>query len=93
MKLDLNIQEPILVKNPNTGRHVNVAPLFDAMAQIGESGPESPESLRKAVTKAIRAINLAWDEASDATERKDVNVDLYLLEDMFAAMAEFNQGK
>jgi hypothetical protein len=90
MPVETKIQEPILVKNPHTGRYVNIAPLFNTIELLADSPEGSVYNLKKTVSQIIRQVNLAWD--GSATVQKNVNYDLYLLEDMFAAMAEFNQG-
>jgi len=90
MPTEAKIQEPILVKNPHTGRYINVAPLFDTLDQMGDTPSGSPLALRKIISRIIRQVNLSWD--GDATDQKNVNYDLYQLEDMFGAMAEFNHA-
>ncbi|WP_020599180.1 hypothetical protein [Spirosoma panaciterrae] len=87
MPQESKIQEPILVKNPYTGRHINVAPLFDALDASGEHPDNSIVSLKTMVSRIIRRVNLNWE--GDATDQKNVNFDLYLLEDMFSAMSEY----
>ncbi|WP_020597887.1 hypothetical protein [Spirosoma panaciterrae] len=84
------IQDPILVKNPSTGRHINIAPLFDTIEAAGETPEGSVAGLKHLVARIIRRVNLSWD--GDATDQKNVNYDLYLLHDMFEAMAEFNRN-
>jgi len=91
MKSDQKIKEPILVINPNTGRHVNVAPLFDAMRDVDGKRPDSVSNLKDAVSRTIRHVNLnGSDENTVPGALKTVTFDLYLLEDMFTAMSEYN---
>lgn len=75
--LEVKIKEPILVKNPHTNQYVNVAPLFDAIHQIGEP-------LKAVITRTLRTVNLN----AKGEDIIDINYELYLLEDTFTAMFE-----
>lgn len=84
------IQEPILVKNPHTNRHINIAPLFETIEAAGETPEASVVGLKNMVSRIIRRVNLNWE--GESTDQKNVNYDLYLLHDMFEAMAEFKNS-
>lgn len=79
--------EPLLVKNPATGREINVAPLFAAVAQLSEV-KGSTSDLGQVIDNAIRAIALGEIDVSCTTYKnpKSLLYDLYLLKDTFDCM-------
>lgn len=83
--------EPILVKNPLTGRYVNVAPMFSI---IGEVFDNDIKDVSNAVDKAIRTMCLHSEPDKCGThEFKDNLFVLYQVRDIFNLMAEFNNKK
>ena len=81
--------DPILVKNPNTGRFVNVASLFNTTKnvfgnKISEIANECDSTIRIIVTSPI---------AEHKIEEVRVAVyGLYELRDMFKAMTEYTEN-
>lgn len=86
--------KPVLVTNPNTGREINIAPLFDLMCQAGnaEIKPKNGESIVRVITSIQRSINIMsagdFKEESSFDALSNINYNLYCILDCFDRMRE-----
>ncbi len=82
--------EPILVKNPKTGKYINVAPLFECASELSDSKSDPQiDVIRDKIDDSIRFLNTC--NASDTMQFnpsaiQEINYHLYMIMDMFEAM-------
>jgi hypothetical protein len=86
-----NASPPVWAALPD-GRQLNVAPLLNLLHHVFDATPQqnSTDGVLNIIRQTIRTLNLA-NHAPDLTSPNDLinlYVDLYRLEDMFAAMTD-----
>ncbi|PKK35542.1 hypothetical protein BWI96_16720 [Siphonobacter sp. SORGH_AS_0500] len=81
--------EPILVKNPYTNQHINVAPLFEYLHKQSSPTPPSIDQISNVLETAIRfiAIDCRFENA-DPNDISNTFYQLYTLRDAFAKVKE-----
>lgn len=81
----------MLVKNPYTGKHINVKPLFRMAFEFGESEANANmTSIKKKIEEVIRLISVNQFREECVEECvKDLTHNLYLITDMFEEMDNF----
>ena len=81
---------PVLVKNPITGQHVNVGPLFEAINETSEGTKNATtQAMKETIDDAIRFLSTALDEETVAKNPGIVPricSELYLIKDMLGAI-------
>lgn len=83
---------PILVKNPDTGRLVNVAPLFSF---VNENHGGEFYNLAKSIDSVIEKVSCAKidDDSIDAFDRMCMMQTLYNLRNNITNMAEYKEER
>lgn len=83
--------EPILVKNPLSGRYVNVAPMFDIMNDMFD---DHFSDMAKHLTKAIEMSAVYVDKDFRGTDEFSWNLYvLFNIRDMLDRMDEYKAEK
>ena len=49
--------EPILVKNPHTGKHINLQPLFNLAFQLADDNSGTMKSIKSKIDNTVRLIS------------------------------------
>lgn len=85
--LSLNL-DPIFVTNPRSGQVVNVAPVLELLDQFGGDNT-SAENPALSIETTIKLLTLWPPEENGPARGRVVNTlyDLYILREMFQAMA------
>lgn len=81
-----------MVLNPITNTYVNVAPIFEAMAQVEEDDDNSPRAAQLVIRNAARMLNSCRAvELFTNLQYNSLTLDLYVLEDAFEQMCEIRR--
>ena len=91
MKADDKKQEPILVENPQTGKYVDVRPLFEVINVIFGG---QVLSLAENIDNAIKfiALNSLRDDESSRIDYQDAIFVMYEMRDAIRGMVKFKEG-
>lgn len=80
---------PFMVKNPNTGKYIDISMLFIKAEEYEPHNPK-PERFESAIEGVIRLINTDVDFTGfSPTETGNMFYALYLVKDIFQAMKEY----
>jgi len=86
-----SLSEPILVKNPNTGKLINLNPLFSTAFQLSDGKDFMLKNIKNKIDYAIRYLstNEFRDDHFLSGCTKELVHDLYEIVDMFDEMENF----
>lgn len=87
------IPDHLLVKNPYTGTHINVLPLFEFFAKPTFSAKRSPDEAVEAIERALKYLttNIPGEESDgvDYAQLNSATGALWDLRDVFKRMNQF----
>jgi len=85
MKTTEQTQEPILVKNPYTGKFINVQPFLDFANEVYD---DDMESLAKSCEQALKHISLNIEDNYPPLQHKNALSLLFDLTEVFRCMKD-----
>jgi len=85
MKTTEQTQEPILVKNPYTGKFINIQPLLDF---VNESYCDNFYGLAKSCERAVKHVSLNIEDNHPPLQHKNVLSLLFDLIEVFHCMKD-----
>lgn len=87
---NFNFSEIILTKNPATGKHFNLMPLFQTAFEFTEKDEPALRKIKQKIDEAIRLISTnRFEEQLTDEYAKGLTHDLYEISDMFEKMEDF----